>query len=32
MTLPTIGYVRQAQLLANVVPFSATALWSKVKA
>lgn len=32
MTLPTIGYVRQAQLLASVLPFSAATLWRKVKA
>jgi predicted DNA-binding transcriptional regulator AlpA len=32
MTLPTTGYVRQAQLLADVVPFSASTLWRQVKA
>jgi predicted DNA-binding transcriptional regulator AlpA len=32
MTLPTTGYVRQAQLLAGGVPFSASTLWRKVKA
>ena len=32
MTLSTIGYVRQAQLLASVLPFSAATLWRKVKA
>jgi len=31
MTLPTTGYVRQAQLLASVLPFSAATLWRKVK-
>lgn len=32
MTLPTTGYVRQAQLLASGVPFSAATLWRKVRA
>lgn len=32
MTLPSTGYVRQAQLLAGGVPFSAATLWRKVKA
>lgn len=32
MTLPTTGYVRQAQLLAGGVPFSAATLWRKVRA
>jgi len=31
MTLPTTGYVRQAQLLAGVVPFSASTLWRRVR-
>lgn len=29
--LPTIGYVRQAQLLASGVPFSASTLWRRVR-
>ena len=32
MTLPSTGYVRQAQLLAGGVPFSAATLWRKVRA
>jgi len=32
MTLPSTGYVRQAQLLASVLPFSASTLWRKVTA
>ena len=32
MTLPPTGYVRQAQLLASVVPFSPSTLWRKVRA
>ena len=32
MTLPTTGYVRQAQLLAGGVPFSSATLWRKVRA
>ena len=31
MTLPTTRYVRQAQLLAGVVPFSASTLWRRVR-
>jgi len=31
MTLPTTGYIRQAQLLAGVVPFSASTLWRRVR-
>jgi prophage regulatory protein len=30
--LPETGFVRQAQLLASVLPFSAATLWRKVKA
>lgn len=32
MTLTPTGYIRQAQLLASVLPFSAATLWRKVKA
>ena len=32
MTLTPTGYIRQAQLLASVLPFSASTLWRKVKA
>jgi len=32
MTLPTTGFVRQAQLLAGGVPLSASTLWRKVRA
>jgi len=31
MTLPSTGYVRQAQLLAGGVPFSASTLWRRVR-
>jgi len=31
VTLPTTGFVRQAQLLAGVVPFSASTLWRRVR-
>ncbi len=30
-TLPETGFVRQSQLLAGVLPFSAATLWRKVK-
>jgi prophage regulatory protein len=30
--LPVSGYIRQAQLIPNVLPFSAATLWRKVKA
>lgn len=29
--LPSTGYLRQAQLLPNILPFSAATLWRKVK-
>ena len=29
--LPTTGYVRQAQLIPAIVPFSSATLWRKVK-
>lgn len=29
--LPVSGYVRQAQLIPNIVPFSPATLWRKVK-
>lgn len=29
--LPETGFVRQAQLLAGILPFSAATLWRKVK-
>lgn len=29
--LPDSGYVRQSELLSNVLPFSAATLWRKVK-
>lgn len=29
--LPTTGYVRQAQLIPTIVPFSSATLWRKVK-
>lgn len=29
--LPNYGYVRQSQLIPNIVPFSAATLWRKVK-
>lgn len=29
--LPTIGYVRQSQLIPAIVPFSSATLWRKVK-
>jgi len=31
MKLPITGYIRQAQLLAGVVPFSASTLWRRVR-
>lgn len=31
-TLPETGFVRQTQLLAGILPFSAATLWRKVKA
>lgn len=30
--LPETGFVRQTQLLAGILPFSASTLWRKVKA
>lgn len=30
--LPETGYVRQSQLIPNIVPFSAATLWRKVAA
>jgi prophage regulatory protein len=30
-TLPATGYVRQAQLVPHIIPFSASTLWRKVK-
>lgn len=30
--LPTTGFIRQAQLIPAIVPFSAPTLWRKVKA
>ena len=30
--LPTIGFVRQAQLVPHIIPFSPATLWRKVKA
>lgn len=30
--LPATGYVRQAQLVPHIIPFSAATLWRKVKA
>lgn len=30
--LPDTGYVRQSQLIAAILPFSAPTLWRKVKA
>lgn len=30
--LPQTGYVRQAQLIPTIVPFSSATLWRKVKA
>lgn len=29
--LPTTGYVRQAQLIGSILPFSSATLWRKVK-
>lgn len=29
--LPTTGYIRQAQLIPTIVPFSSATLWRKVK-
>lgn len=31
-TLPSTGYVRQAQLVPHIIPFSSATLWRKVKA
>lgn len=31
-SLPTTGFIRQAQLVPAVVPFSGSTLWRKVKA
>ncbi|MES2048135.1 MAG: AlpA family phage regulatory protein [Pseudomonadota bacterium] len=31
-TLPATGYVRQAQLIPAIIPFSSATLWRKVKA
>jgi len=31
-TLPATGYIRQAQLIPDVVPFSSATLWRKCKA
>jgi len=31
-TLPDTGYLRQAQLIPHVVPFSSATLWRKCKA
>jgi prophage regulatory protein len=31
-TLPTTGYIRQAQLVPGIIPFSPATLWRKVKA
>ena len=31
INLPTTGYVRQAQLIPGIVPFSAATLWRRVK-
>ena len=30
--LPATGYVRQAQLIPTIIPFSSATLWRKVKA
>ena len=30
-TLPATGFVRQKQLIPNIIPFSASTLWRKVK-
>jgi predicted DNA-binding transcriptional regulator AlpA len=30
--LPAIGYIRQAQLIPTIIPFSSATLWRKVKA
>lgn len=29
--LPETGYIRQAQLIPHIIPFSAATLWRKVK-
>ena len=29
--LPATGYIRQSQLIPNIVPFSSATLWRKVK-
>lgn len=31
-SLPSTGYVRQAQLIPTLIPFSSATLWRKVKA
>jgi predicted DNA-binding transcriptional regulator AlpA len=31
MELPTTGYIRQTQLLAGILPFSAATLWRRVR-
>ncbi len=31
-SLPATGYIRQSQLIPDVVPFSSATLWRKVKA
>lgn len=31
-TMPETGFVRQKQLVPNIVPFSASTLWAKVRA
>lgn len=31
-TLPTAGYLRQSQLIPDIIPFSASTLWRKVRA
>lgn len=30
--LPATGFIRQAQLIPDIIPFSAATLWRKVKA
>jgi predicted DNA-binding transcriptional regulator AlpA len=30
--LPTTGYLRQAQIIPHIIPFSSATLWRKVKA
>jgi predicted DNA-binding transcriptional regulator AlpA len=32
INLPTTGYIRQAQLIPAIIPFSSATLWRKVKA